>query len=117
MTDSPWKVEYYKDAQGCQPVGDWLKSLDPKHRARVQWTITMLREFGFTLREPYCRHVRGKVWELRTSAGRLEHRVLYFAATGGIFVLLHGFTKKMGKTPIQAIAIAEMRAADWETNS
>jgi phage-related protein len=117
MTDSPWQVEYYKDAQGCQPVVDWLKSLDPKHRARVQWTITMLREFGFTLREPYCRHVRGKVWELRTSVGRLEHRVLYFAATGGVFVLLHGFTKKTGKTPSQEIMIAEMRAADWETSS
>ncbi len=76
----------------------------------------MLLEFGFTLREPYCRHVHSKIWELRTSVGRVEHRVLYFAATGGTFVLLHGFTKKTGKTPKQAIAIAEARAADWEAN-
>lgn len=116
MANAPWHIEIYKDAQGRQPVVEWLESLGVKHEARVRQTIGLLATFGLTLAEPYCRHLRGKIWELRTSVGRLEYRVLYFAATGRTFVLLHGFTKATKKTPYRAIAIAEASAADWEAN-
>ncbi len=117
MGNPPWHVEYYTDARGCQPAKDWLEGLPVKQEARVRHTIGLLAEFGPMLKMPYCRPVRGKIWELRTSVGRLEHRVLYFAVAGRTFVLLHGFTKKTDKTPEQAIAIAEARAADYDAHS
>ncbi len=112
-----WHVEFYKDAHGHVPVEDWLRGLGVKHEARVRQTITLLATFGPILGMPHCRHLRGKIWELRTSVGRLEHRVLYFAVIGQTFVVLHGFEKKTPKTPDREIRIAETRAADYLAHS
>ncbi len=114
MANPPWHIEYYKDARGRRPVVDWLKSLDPKHRARVVRTIDLLAEYGVTLGSLHSKFVRGKIWELRTSVARSEYRILYFAAAGHTFVMLQGFAKKTQKTPERVIALAESREAEWE---
>ncbi len=88
--------------------------LNPRARAKVWRTIHLLEQKGVNLGFPFCSHVRGKIFELRTSFARLEPRVLYFAAAGSNFVLLHGFLKKADETPEREIAIAEKRAADYE---
>lgn len=111
-----WLIEFYKDAQDCIPVNEWLKTLEPRAKAKVFRRIELLKQFGTQLGEPYCKHLRGKIWELRTSFGRLEYRVLYFATGGRIFVLLHAFTKKTRKTDPHHIGIAEQRAEDYEAN-
>lgn len=113
---SQWLVQVYKDAHGHVPVDEWLKTLEPKAQARVLRVIDLLKSFGTQLREPYCKHLRGKIWELRISFGRLEYRVLYFSSGRQTFVLLHAFTKKTRKTEPREIVIAEHRAADYEAH-
>ncbi len=61
---------------------------------------------------PYARHLKGKLWELRISSGRLTYRVLYFARAGRRFVLLHIFRKKTQKTPRREIDTALRRMAE-----
>jgi phage-related protein len=109
-----WAIEFYRDQHGKYPVSEWLANLDVKSRTRVSRTIQLLETYGPRLTMPHCRHLRGKIWELRTSFTRHEYRVLYFAAVGRTFVLLHAFAKKTDKTPEREIETAERRWSDYQ---
>ena len=61
---------------------------------------------------PYARHLKGKLWELRISSGRLGYQVLCFARAGRRFVLLRVFRKKTQKTPRREIDTALRRMAE-----
>jgi len=108
-----WSIENYFDAKGRSPVEEFLDRLPVVDRARADHTIGLLREFGLQLNLPYTRHLEGKLWELRTSVGYKEYRVIYFAFTGRRFVLLHAFSKKTPKTPKGELAVARARLADF----
>ncbi len=75
----------------------------------------MLADYGLQLGAPHSKHLRGKVWELRIGSGRRDYRVLYFAATGRPFVLLHAFVKKTPKTPRGELETAERRLLEYES--
>jgi len=112
MPGSDWIVEGYQDAQGHRPVDEFIDALPAKERARIIRTIELLKTYGADLRMPYARHLKGKLWELRISFGRLDYRVLYFARAGRRFVLLHIFKKKTQKTPRREIETALRRMAE-----
>ncbi len=119
MSERPpqWAIEFYQDARQRRPVKEWLDELDAKDRARVLRTANLLAEHGTQLGMPYSRHVRGKIWELRISAGRRDYRVLYFAWVDRRFVLLHAFAKQTAKTPTTDLDIADRRLADHQSRS
>lgn len=60
-----WIIDYYKDAQGNEPVKEFLNSLSITARVKVMKLIDFLTERGVLLKEPYTRQVRGKIRELR----------------------------------------------------
>ncbi|HAS18013.1 MAG TPA: type II toxin-antitoxin system RelE/ParE family toxin [Nitrospiraceae bacterium] len=108
-----WKVEFYRDMAGKEPVKDFLNSLSESARAKVVKSIEMLVEYGVLLKEPYTRQVRGKIRELRIKDSQGAIRVLYFTYTGKRFILLHGFIKKAEKTPVKDIVLTEKRMNDF----
>ena len=108
-----WAIETFEDAQGRRPVSEWIRGLDAKDRARIRRALDLLQAYGAQLRMPYARHLRGKLFELRVASGRRAYRVLYFAATGRRFILLHGFVKATAKTPERELEIAERRMAEY----
>lgn len=112
-----WGTEFYQDERSRQPVADWLLTLEVKERARVWRAIRLLETYGTRLTMPYARHLRGKLWELRVSAGRQDYRVLYAAIVGRRFILLHGFSKQTAKTPARELELAEQRWADYQAQS
>ena len=59
------EVELYSTADGDEPVADFLNSLPPKHQAKAFYEIDLLAEFGNALKEPYVKHIKGDIWELR----------------------------------------------------
>lgn len=63
---------------------------------------------------PYCRPLGRELWEVRSdlTGGRIA-RVI-FCIEGGEMVLLHGFEKKMQKTPFHDIDLALRRKRDIE---
>jgi len=107
-----WSLVYYETANGRCPVKEYLDGLGAKETERVVFDLELLREFGLDLGVPYVKNIHGKLWELRTT-GRSRHRVLYFAASGKRFVLLHAFTKKTGKTPPAEIKTADNRMNEY----
>lgn len=107
-----WSLAYYRAQTGRSPVKDYIAGLDERQRARVTFDLDRLKAFGLNLGAPYVRNLGGKIWELRTT-GSIQHRILYFAASGRRLVLLHAFAKKTQKTPASELEIAIRRMNDY----
>jgi len=108
-----WKVEYYADSRGNEPVVDFVGSLPIEAQAKILRLIDLLANYGVLLKEPYTKQIKCKLRELRISSSSGEVRILYFAFANRRLVLLHGFVKKTRKTPRREIDIAERRLNDF----
>jgi phage-related protein len=108
-----WRVIFYADSKGREPVVEFFDSLPVGDRARVVRLIRLLAHYGVLLKEPYTRQIRGKLRELRIIEKGGGVRVIYFGTSGKTFVLLHGFIKKTAKTPTRDIETARKRMEDY----
>ena len=70
-------------------------------------------QFKWPIGKPRVDHLRGPVWEVRTSLGNRIARTL-FAVDDGTMILLHGFIKKTQQTPVSEIALAEKRFKEFQ---
>jgi phage-related protein len=64
------------------------------------------------MREPYVKHVEGKLWEMRLIGSDGIARSLYVTASGRRMVVLRTFVKKTQKAPRREIELALERAKD-----
>ena len=90
-------VYFYRDDDGKSPVVDWLKALRRENRkahAHCVARLRLLAELGHELRRPHADYLRDGIYELRTRAGRVHYRVLYFFHGRDAAVLAHGLTKE-----------------------
>ena len=113
-----WKVDYYIKECGESPVKDFIKSLPPKHSAKVLWEIDLLEKLGTNIKEPYAKSIQGEkykgLWELRIQQGSDISRVFYFLPVSNIFILLHGFVKKGNRTPTGELETAMAHMNDYK---
>ena len=113
-----WKVDYYIKDNGESPVKDFIKTLPPKHSAKVLWEIDLLEKLGTTIKEPYAKPIKGDkykgLWELRIQQASDISRVFYFLPVGNTFILLHGFVKKTNKTPASELNMALSYMNDYK---
>jgi len=107
-----WKIDFFREKGGTEPVRDWLDNLGEEIRGKVLARIGLLREHGPTLDFPYTSQVEGRLREVRLRFGKTRYRVLYFFDEDRTGVLLHGFTKDTDKLENwdKATAIARMDA-------
>lgn len=98
-----YRIVYYVDEKGREPVRDYLSDLSNKERMKIDAYLKLLKEHQGYLDEPYARHIAGKVRELRVDFARSRHRIFYFTALGQRIILLHAFFKKTPKTPDREI--------------
>lgn len=110
-----YRINFYRDRKGNRPVVDYLKSLrtskneqDRKQADKINDYIQTLSLEGKAAGEPYIKHIKGELWELRPAKGR----ILFVAWVENSFLLLHQFTKKTQKTPQQEIDKAFREIAD-----
>ena len=107
---------FYKDRKGRQPVVEYMDKLAASSGkdTRINLTkigsyITLLDRNGLSIGEPFIKHLRGDIWELRP----LRNRILFAALVDNKFVLLHIFLKKTQKTPVSEIEKAERELEDF----
>lgn len=110
-----WRIEYYAEPSGRQPVAEWLDSLDKKTSACVQDKIVRLQQYGLILLNTNMmkplKGFSGDFYEIRYSKYRI---VLYHETINNIFVLLHGFKKeRMRET--QEIETAYSRLREYQS--
>ena len=88
----------------------WLNDTPKDIKARIINIVDLLAEHGpQNVREPYVKHLQGKLYEIRAKGKDGIARVFYFTMTGQRIVLLHGFINKTQKTPKRELAVAVIR--------
>ena len=107
-----FEIIYHKLANGDKPVKLFIDSLDPKFKVKMMFSVKLLKELGYKLREPYSKHLEDGIFELRMQAGNNISRVLYFFYVGNKIILTHGFIKKTQKTPREEIDRAKAYRKD-----
>ena len=111
-----YDVQVYKTASGREPVNEYLKDLQQKHKlteaAQIQAYIKRLKVLGMDINATFphtIRKVTSDIWELRPGG----NRVFFFHFTGKTFVLLHAYRKSSQKAPSSEIEKAEKEMKDY----
>jgi len=113
MTTTPKLAAFFHaTSNGNEPVREWLKELTRQDRRSIGEDIAYV-QYKWPIGKPRVDHLRGAIWEIRTSLGNRIARTL-FAVDGGTMILLHGFIKKTQKTPAGEIALAEKRFKEYQ---
>jgi len=90
-----WLVETLNEA-----VDSELEMLAPPFKAKFLHIAEMLESLGpHQVREPYVKHLEGKLWEIRMKARPGIARAIYITATEQRIIVLHAFVKKTQKHP------------------
>lgn len=111
-----FKINFYKDSSGKEPVREYLDSLATKSDKDSRIKLNKIRDYmkilsmnGTRAGEPYVKHIEGNLWELRP----LNNRIFFFGWNGDRFILLHQFIKKTQKTPQREIDQAKRNMRDF----
>ena len=94
---------------------EWLKAL-PKEERRIIGEDIMTVQFRWTLGMPLVDNLGSGIWEIRSRLANRIARTLFFVHEGEI-ILLHGFIKKIRKTPNEDRALALRRKNAYLKNS
>lgn len=103
---------HYETSTGRRPVKEFLETLDEKDAAAVAVAMEEIQEEGLRA----ARHLRGKIYEVRTDGTRVIYRIL-FAPQGRrshVLFTLASFKKKTQKTPPQMMRLSQRGLQDWE---
>jgi phage-related protein len=109
-----FEVEFYELPDGEKPVKKFLDNLDNKMRSKAVSSLTILAEFGNTLREPYSKAMGNGLFELRIKFAGDITRIFYFFCADNKIIVTSGFIKKTRKTPTGEIELALKYKADYE---
>lgn len=103
-----WTVGFFSDAAFAE-----VKALPKDLQSKFLRISEMIESGGLEkMREPYVKHLEGKLWEMRLSGKDGIARSLYVTAIGRRVVVLRTFIKKTEKTPRREIDIALERAKE-----
>ena len=103
---------FFRTKGGNEPVREWLKGLPKKQRKTIGEDIAYV-QFKWPIGKPRVDHLRGAIWEVRSSLDNGIARAL-FAVEGGRMILLHGFIKKTQQTRDADIELALKRFKEWQ---
>ena len=104
----PWRVVLHDERVVAE-----LEAQSDDMRARFVRIANLIEIQGLErVREPYVKHIEGKLWEMRMKSKAGIARALYVTASGQRVVVVHIFAKKTAKTPRRAIRLALQRAED-----
>ena len=104
-------ARFYRNANGREPVREWLKRLTQHERQVIGKDIQKV-EFGWPLGLPVCRALGNGLWEVRSDLPSQRIARVIFCIVEGQMILLHGFVKKTQKTPASEIDLALERAKE-----
>ena len=73
-----YKIEFYSDQNGKEPVLEYLEELASKNDKdsriklnKIRDYMKILKENGTRAGEPYVKHIEGEIWELRPLRDRI----------------------------------------------
>lgn len=113
-----WKVEFYIDEDGNEPVKDFILRQADGAIAEILHVFKLLREFNVKLKRPYVEKINDSgLRELRIKHGSDIYRIFFFIYTGQRFILLHAIIKKKDKLSKSDIALAMKRMIEYNSRN
>lgn len=101
-----WTVSYL-DATVEREIAE----LPGDMQAKLRRIADMIEQLGLSaMREPYIKHLQGKLWEMRMTGRDGISRAIYVTMAGQRVVIVRAFRKKSQKTPRGEIELALKRA-------
>jgi phage-related protein len=94
-----YEVEFTDEA------AEFIFSLPVKMQAKIQRTIGLLQEFGYSLPEPHSKKIKGtkSLYELRVKLASDISRLFYFHWEEKVYIITSGYLKKSKKTDKEEI--------------
>ncbi|HTQ13453.1 MAG TPA: type II toxin-antitoxin system RelE/ParE family toxin [Rhizomicrobium sp.] len=90
-----------------------LDALPADMRAKFERIVALIQSHGLEkVREPYVKHLDGKLWEMRLIGRDGIARAIYVTASGKRVFVLRTFVKKTEKTPKRELELARERAKE-----
>jgi phage-related protein len=111
-----FQAVYYRDANGVEPVRDFIDALDDDRQVVLLNQIDRLNLLSDQMPHlpfPHSSQIDGELRELRAHYGREHFRVLY-CRSESLIVLLHMFAKRSAKVLAADKRIAEQRWEDFQ---
>ena len=105
-------VVFYKTESGNEPVREWLKDLPKEDRQAIGEDIKTA-QYGWPIGMPLIRKIERGLWEVRSNISAGIARV-FFTVMDRTMILLHGFVKKLQKTPQNELDTAHRRLHNVE---
>lgn len=103
-----WSVEFASATALAE-----VEALPADLRARFVRISDLIESHGLEkMREPYVKHLEGKLWEIRLKGKTGIARSLYVTTMGRRLVVVRTFVKKTQETPRREIEIALARARE-----
>ena len=104
-------IIFYETLANKCPIAEFIAGLPKNLQAKAIRDIDILAERGYHLREPYSKHLREGLFELRI---QVSARIFYFFFIDQTIVLVDGFIKKTQKTPKGELEKALRYKSDYE---
>ena len=115
-----FEILLYKDKNGKSEVEQYITKLRKNNNkdSRIKFEkiisyIRILRSEGLSIGEPYIKHLKQEIWELRP----LRDRILFASWCNNKFILLSVFMKQTRKTPKNEIEKAQRLLEDYKKRS
>ena len=90
-----------------------LNTFPADMRARFTRIVELIESFGLqNVGMPHVRHLKDKLWEIRTKGRDGIGRALYVTIEGERVIVLRAFIKKSQKTPVREIRLAMERVGE-----
>ncbi len=103
-----WIVEFLDERVQAE-----MDALPTDIQARFERITLLIQSHGLEkVREPYIKHLEGRLWEMRMKGKDGIARALYVTATGRRVVVVRAFAKKTPKIPRHEIELALERAKE-----
>jgi phage-related protein len=108
---------YYRDAQGNEPVDQFIDALPAKRAAKldqfVEQHLNRKHPDAPPPEFPITSQIDGELRELRVRFANTRYRILY-QRSDNLNVLLHAIEKDTGKVPSPDSELAKRRMADFK---
>lgn len=113
-----YEIIFYRNKKGNSEIEEYIEFLannrDRSKDCKIKFVkiityLDLLSEKGLQLGQPYIKHLKDNIWELRP----LKDRILFAYLEKNKFILLHYFMKQTQKTPANEIEKAERNLKEY----
>ena len=112
-TKQGFEVVFFETENGRQPVREFILELKKQDKKDLGADIRSV-QMGFPMGLPLVRKIAAGLWEIRSTLKDGICRVFFTTTAGCNIVLLHAFTKKTNKTPLNELYTANERLKDFK---